>query len=178
MTPIPVHLRPFREDDLALLERYAVDPEFSAPFEWHGFRWPESYRNRWEEDGFLGQDQRFLAVAVGDDPAIGLASWQDPPLFGKEGLVWQIGVFLAPDHRGAGAGTEAQRLLVEYLFETTQVHRISACTDADNVAEQRALEKCGFRREGLLKEAGYRAGKRRDAVVYGLLRYEAAPPGP
>ena len=77
---------------------------------------------------------------------------------------------LAPEFRGQGAGTAAQRLLVEYLFDTTLVHRLCAYTEPDNVAEQRSLEKCGFRREGVLREAGFRGGQWRDAVVYGCLR--------
>jgi RimJ/RimL family protein N-acetyltransferase len=79
-------------------------------------------------------------------------------------------VLLAPEHRGKGAGTAAQRLLVEHLFATTPVHRLSAHTEPANVAEQRCLEKCGFRREGLLRQAGFRGGAWRDVFVYGRLR--------
>jgi hypothetical protein len=41
---------------------------------------------------------------------------------------------------------------------------------ADNVAEQRALERIGFTREGVLREAAFRDGAWRDAVIYALLR--------
>jgi len=34
----------------------------------------------------------------------------------------------------------------------------------------RALEKCGFRREGLLRQAGFRGGQWRNVAVYGRLR--------
>ena len=53
---------------------------------------------------------------------------------------------------------------------TTPAHRIWAGTEADNVAEQRSLENCGFRREGVLRGAQFRDGDWRDAVVYGVLR--------
>ncbi|MGH3733570.1 MAG: GNAT family N-acetyltransferase [Acidimicrobiales bacterium] len=48
-------------------------------------------------------------------------------------------------------GTEAQRHLVDYLFRTTTAHRLEAATEMDNLAEQRALEKVGFRREGVMR---------------------------
>jgi RimJ/RimL family protein N-acetyltransferase len=167
----PVHLRPFREADLELLDRFAADPAFSAPFQWAGFRSAESFRRRWEEDGFLDKDPRQLIVARADEAAIGWVMWREANRPGGPG-VWEIGIHLAPDHRGRGAGTAAQRLLVEHLFATTTAHRLCAFTEADNTAEQRSLEKCGFRREGLMREAGFRGGRWRDAVVYGMLRQD------
>ena len=73
-------------------------------------------------------------------------------------------------------GTAAQRLLVEHLLATTTAHRIWAGTEVDNLAEQRALEKCGFRREGLLRGAYFRDGRWRDSLIYGLLREDAPDP--
>jgi RimJ/RimL family protein N-acetyltransferase len=50
-----------------------------------------------------------------------------------------------------GVGTQAQRLLVRYLFAHTPAHRIVASTEVDNVAERRALEKIGFTAEGIAR---------------------------
>lgn len=62
---------------------------------------------------------------------------------------------LLPEHRGKGYGTAAQQALVDYLFATTAVHRVQATTEAANLAEQRALEKVGFRRDGVMRAVGY-----------------------
>jgi RimJ/RimL family protein N-acetyltransferase len=85
-------------------------------------------------------------------------------------LAWNIGVGLLPEERGRGVGTLAQRLLAEHLFATTELDRVEASTDVDNVAEQRALEKAGFRREGVVRGAQLRGGRRRDVALYGLVR--------
>jgi RimJ/RimL family protein N-acetyltransferase len=170
MVALPVHLRPFRESDLEVLVRYATDPSFSAPFQWAGFRSPEGFRRRWEEDGFLSKDPHYLAVAQCDGTVLGWVMWRDANP-GREGLgVWEIGALLAPEYRGQGAGGAAQRLLVDHLFDTTTAHRLCAFTEADNVAEQKILEKCGFSREGLLREANFLGGRWRDVLVYGRLR--------
>jgi RimJ/RimL family protein N-acetyltransferase len=58
------------------------------------------------------------------------------------------------------------------LFAHTAVHRIEASTQPENVAEQRALLKIGFRREGVLRGAEFRNGSWCDVVVFGLLREE------
>jgi len=81
-----------------------------------------------------------------------------------------IGIWLAPAARGRGYGTQAQRMLVDLIFRHTPCHRIEAHTDVDNHAEQRSLEKIGFRREGVIREAQWRDGRYRDGYLYSLLR--------
>jgi RimJ/RimL family protein N-acetyltransferase len=85
---------------------------------------------------------------------------------------WQIGIVLMPEARGRGVGTQAQRLLVRYLFAHTHVVRIEAGTELANIAEQRALEKVGMTREGVGRSTSYRNGKWRDGVMYSILRHE------
>lgn len=172
-----IHLRPFTEADLHLLDRFATEPAFALPFEWSGYASPEGFRRRWREDGFLGEDPHLLAVAEADGPALGWVMWRDPKLFGRTGWCWEIGVVLAPEHRGRGVGTAAHHLIVRHLFDTTTVHRLCANTEADNAAERRTLEKCGFRQEGVLRKAGFRGGRWRDTIVYALLRDDESPAG-
>jgi RimJ/RimL family protein N-acetyltransferase len=83
---------------------------------------------------------------------------------------FEIGIALLPGHRGHGVGTEAQRQLVDYLFDTTAANRVQAGTEVGNVAEQRALERAGFRREGVQRGLYFRAGRWRDSVMYGVVR--------
>ncbi len=61
---------------------------------------------------------------------------------------------------------------MRYLFAHTQANRIQASTEITNVGEQRALEKAGFTREGVLRGAGFRDGQWRDGVLYSVLRDE------
>lgn len=49
-------------------------------------------------------------------------------------------------------------LVAQYLFDRFSVHRVEAGTDVDNIAEQRALQRAGFRREGVARGAQWRAG--------------------
>ena len=83
---------------------------------------------------------------------------------------WQLGIDLAAEARGRGYGTEAQRLLADWLFSTTPVNRVEAATDIANVAEQRSLEKAGYVREGVLRGSQFRAGAYHDLVFYSRLR--------
>jgi ribosomal-protein-alanine N-acetyltransferase len=165
-----LRLRAFAEGDLGFLERLDTDPEALGPFEWVGFRDARARRRRWERDGWVGADSTAVAVALADGTVAGIASWRAQDRGGPPGGCYEIGLALLPEHRGRGLGTAAQQLLVDHLFTTTIANRLEATTDADNVAEQKALERVGFTREGVLRGAVFRAGAWRDLILYGLLR--------
>jgi ribosomal-protein-alanine N-acetyltransferase len=167
---LQLRLRPFTEADLDFLDRLDTDPDALGPFEWFGFRDPRTRRRRWEKDGFLGAESSALAIELAGGAVAGVASWKDVRRGGSPGTCLEIGAALVPEHRGRGVGTVAQRLLVDYLLGYTTAHRLEAWTEADNLAEQRVLERIGFQREGVLREVGWRGGAWRDAIVYGLLR--------
>jgi [ribosomal protein S5]-alanine N-acetyltransferase len=163
-------LRAFREEDLGFLDRLDTDPAALGAFEWFGFRDARTRRRRWEQDGFVGAESTALAVVLTDGTLIGIGSWKPAHRGGSPGVCFEIGLALLPEYRGQGLGTAAQRLLVAYLFRFTTAHRLEAGTDADNVAEQKALERIGFVREGVLRQVVFRDGAWRDCVIYALLR--------
>jgi [ribosomal protein S5]-alanine N-acetyltransferase len=167
-----VTLRAFREEDLGFLDRLCADPAALGAFEWFGFRDVRSWRRRWEQDGFVGPDSTALAVVAADGTLIGIASWKAIGRGGSPGVCYEIGLALLPQHRGQGLGTAAQRLLIDHLFRFTTVHRPEAGTDAENLAEQKALERIGFTREGVLREVAFRDRTWRDTLLYGLLRQD------
>ena len=65
---------------------------------------------------------------------------------------------------------------MEHLFTYTLAHRVEAQTDADNIAEHKALERIGFRQEGVLRGARFRRGMWQDMVIYAILRDDFLPP--
>ncbi|MFI7546997.1 GNAT family N-acetyltransferase [Actinoplanes sp. NPDC049599] len=167
-----ISLRSFLDADELFLQRLTVDPEALGPFEWAGFTDARARHRRWQTDGYVGVQSTALAVVGPDDSVIGIASWEARTRGGPIGACYEIGLALLPEHRGNGWGTTAQRLLISYLFRFTLANRLEAQTDAGNVAEQRALERIGFRREGLLRQVRFRHGVWQDMLIYGLLRAE------
>jgi RimJ/RimL family protein N-acetyltransferase len=170
-----IRLRPIVEDDLLWLRRFRTEPDALGQHEWMGYLDPGWLDKRLRDDGFLSDDGGWLVATTQDDEPAGIVTWSRAR-YSKNpaSWCWEVGVALLPEHRGSGIGTAAQRLLVSYLFETTPVVRLQAGTDIDNRAEQRALEKVGFRREGVLRSAVFQRGRWRDVALYSLLRTDPA----
>jgi RimJ/RimL family protein N-acetyltransferase len=118
-----------------------------------------------------------MVVRIDDRQPIGAVSWQGVR-YGPnvESLAWNIGIALVPEARGHGYGAEAQRLLADHLFATTAANRVEAAADVTNHAEQRALAKAGFEKEGVLRGAQYRAGTWHDLALYSRTRSDKSDP--
>jgi [ribosomal protein S5]-alanine N-acetyltransferase len=166
-----IALRAFTQDDVPFLERLSLDPDALGP-SWPGFKDARTRSRRWEQDGYVSTESAALAVVLPDGTVIGIASWEANDRGGPTGGCYEIGLALLPEYRGRGLGTSAQRLLVQHIFSFTLAHRVEAQTEATNVAEQKALERIGFRQEGLLRGVRFRRGTWQDMIIYGLLRDE------
>lgn len=125
------------------------------------------------DDGERVPGEHHRAVIVVDGALIGTMSWHAVhygPTLGSR--AWSMGIALAPQWRGQGWGSIAQRLLADHLLGSA--HRVEASTDVDNIAEQRSLERAGFAREGVLRGAQLRVdGRHHDLVMYARVGDEA-----
>jgi RimJ/RimL family protein N-acetyltransferase len=115
-----------------------------------------------------------VIAELADGTPVGDLTWFGVP-YGpnKASVAWRIGITIATAYRGNGYGAVSQRLLAEHLLATTPSNRVEADTDLDNVAEQRALERAGFRREAVIAAAQWRRGRWYDRVLYALVREPA-----
>ena len=101
-------------------------------------------------NGPLRNDRNGMLVVerIEDGVPIGTVGWHlvhyGP---GSQSEAWNFGIELRPEAQGQGLGTEAQRLLAEFLFATYDLNRVEASTDVENLPEQRSLEKAGFMSE-------------------------------
>jgi len=166
-------LRKLCSDDIDLIEDSFQSPEGASESQWFGFWDTNKLRTRLSQDQFIGSSDGALAICLGER-TIGKVDWFTVTSWGRANTsaCWEIAIGLFEEHRGQGHGTRAQCLLVEYLFAHYPRHRIQATTDAENIAEQRSLEKVGFSREGIIRQSQWRDGAWHDQLIYSLLRHE------
>lgn len=167
-----VRLRDLAIADADLLDAWAADPDVRGEYNDFGVAPSPVDRDALGRGPFRNERNGELMIERLDDgQPIGLVSWHRVAYGPNDGsAAWNIGISLLPGARGRGFGSEAQRLIADYLFAATPIHRVEASTDVDNVAEQRSLEKAGFVREGLLRGAQDRRGVRHDLINFARLR--------
>lgn len=167
---VTTRLRAVRPDEVRVLR--AWDEEAGSEFE--DFSGPRPPGLAPARQPAQAEGSGTLAVTDGVDVLLGSVGWR-PVLYGPGtgSQALDIGISLHPRAWGCGHGTRAQRMLADYLFATTAVHRVQASTDVDNTAEHVALERAGFLREGVLRGAQWRRGAYHDLVSYARLRTDA-----
>ncbi len=168
-----VRLRVVTAADLVLLNTWMNDLDFNSEYNTFGLRRANSIEKSFAENGLLSSQNGELLIVMQTDNVVGTVSYHQVGYGPNEGSVaYNIGISIAVGQRGKGYGVEAQKLLASYLFSTYPIMRVEATTDRENIAEQRALEKAGFTREGVFRQAQWRAGSWHDMVVYSKLRGE------
>ena len=109
---------------------------------------------------FLKESDQFVAQLY-----IGPINW-DLPEFG-------IGYFADVEHEGKGYVTEAVNAIVKLLFEKLNAYRIRIETDDTNARSIGVAERCGFVKEGHIRENKKNPdGTHSGTLYYGLLRSE------
>jgi [ribosomal protein S5]-alanine N-acetyltransferase len=86
-------------------------------------------------------------------------------LFGTAEVSYDV----APAHWGKGIATAACRAATCWAFEAQGWHRVQATAVLPNIASQRVLERCGFQREGLLRNFRLVRGKPTDYWMYAAI---------
>lgn len=168
-----IYLRPLRQMDIPVFEAWVNDGDFKSEFNIFGLQREGDIEKGWQENGLLTSYYGMLAVVTPEERIIGDVSYHHQRYGPNEAsMAYNIGITLLPEYRGLGYGVEAQQLLAQYLFAVYPVMRVEASTDVANFPEQRALEKAGFSRDGVLRKAQWRNGDWHDLMVYSKLRGE------
>jgi RimJ/RimL family protein N-acetyltransferase len=78
---------------------------------------------------------------------------------------------------GKGYGTDAMRIIMRLAFDKMNLHRLWLHVHDYNQRAIASYEKCGFKREGVLREEHFARGKYHDTIVMGILEseYRALP---
>lgn len=76
------------------------------------------------------------------------------------------------EDRGKGYMTEALTIFSAYLFALKPIERLEICVSKGNIPSRKVAEKCGFKFEGIKRNAVFNSGSYDDLELLSLLRGE------
>ena len=135
-----------------------------------------------DAEGYIGG---FIATSWAEGTAAELAvtDAQTGELLGAVGLklhqraqgVGEVGYWTAPWARGRGVAGRGAALSARWGLEVLGLDRVELLADVENLRSQRAAERGGFVREGVLRQARHdRDGVAHDMAVFSLVRADLA----
>ena len=114
-----------------------------------------------------GKNGVFRAISVDGKIVGNISVEQKSDVYCKDG---EIGYLLLTDFWSKGIATEAVCQICAEAFSELDIIRITGLVYAANIASARVLEKNGFAREGLQRNAVYKDGKIYDLCIFGKLK--------
>lgn len=155
--------------DATALFRLASDPIVTQWFSWGPYvetAEARAYLDRLPEQRALATQLDLLQVHRQLGP-VGITGLSEFSFRDRRAMV---GSWLAPTAWGTGANTESKALMAYLSFELLGLARLGAYANPLNGRSVRALEKVGFKNEGLLRGWHRHGDAQLDVHVYGMLR--------
>lgn len=123
--------------------------------------------------------QRYAMVLLDGDVMIGSVSIHNIDHLNRNAF---LGIFIGEEkYRSKGYGAEAIRLILDYGFNTLNLHNIMLSVNADNVEGIACYKKVGFREAGRRRDWKFKDGKYIDVIYMDILAREfgnqGTPPG-
>lgn len=75
-------------------------------------------------------------------------------------------------YRGKGYGSESIRAVLEYAFSEMDLHRVAIDHFLDDVVSEHLYDSIGFRKEGIMKNAGRQGNDYSDLQMRAILKEE------
>ncbi|MCI4351178.1 MAG: GNAT family N-acetyltransferase [Thermoplasmata archaeon] len=118
-----------------------------------------------------GTDLPFTVIEKSSHQPIGMTRFLD--IRREDRAVEVGGTWFDPRYWRSPVNTDSKRLMFGYAFDREKVNRVQLQTDVRNARSQKAIERLGAVREGILREHRVLSdGRLRSSVVYSVLRSE------
>jgi ribosomal-protein-alanine N-acetyltransferase len=162
-------LRYATPDDAPRLFELASDPEVTRFFSWGPYRRveePQAYIAELPGKRDRGEMLEFLVDHAEHGP-VGVTGLSE---LSRRDRRATVGTWFGRAYWGAGANLESKALVAALAFETLGMERLTAWANTRNGRSQAALERVGFKREGVLRAWHRHGDQAHDVVVFAMLR--------
>ncbi|MBY6036663.1 GNAT family N-acetyltransferase [Fictibacillus nanhaiensis] len=175
-----IELREASQQDLDELYYWRFEETEQAAKKWNGpyipepFMTKEEFHKSWKTNYEILPCIPSTLIIVSGEVFVGTVSsyWVDKNTNWLEtGIVLYDKTFW-----NGGYGTEAYKLWIDFLFRSTELHRLGMSTWSGNVRMMKVAEKIGMKEEARIRDARMVEGEYFDAIKMGILRKEWEKP--
>lgn len=169
-----IELREYKKEDVKLAKEYVNNWEIAknlAP----GIPYPytlEDEEKWYESNSSVRSDNvyNFAIEALDNGEYIGgcginSVNWKNS--------IAEVGIFIGnQEYHNRGYGTDAMLVLINFIFNQMNLNKIKLNVYSYNNRAIKCYEKCGFKKEGILREELFRNGQYHDIIIMGILKGE------
>ncbi len=162
-------MRALEPDDYKTSVKWRNDPEIQEMVAGHKYFVSSETEKAWVQNSISAKDRIVLAICLKEnDKYIGNVMLQEIDWINRVGRVPIMIGDKTEWHKGYA--TEARMMMIKFAFEERGLNRIWAKILEENKSSIRLHEKCGFKKEGLMRKSIYKDGRYQNQVVMGLLK--------
>lgn len=123
----------------------------------------------WFDKYLINKNSRsFIIAPMNEESLYGYMSFKMLNDISRNG---HVAIKLSKEARGKGIGTDALKTLMKFLFFQYNMHRLSTHIVEYNYASQKLfIETCGWKKEGIIRDAIYINGRYYDNILLGILK--------
>jgi N-acetyltransferase len=130
----------------------------------------ETYLDKAEADIAAGRSMPFVVIDRRSGKLVGATRYMR---MNEAARRLEIGTtFYAQSVQRSPVNSESKLLLLTHAFEVMDCNCVQLRTETLNFASQRAIERLGARKDGVLRGHNMLKGRVRDMVVYSILAHE------
>ena len=130
----------------------------------------ETYLDSAEAETAYGRAMPFVVIDKANGKIVGATRYMRMK---KDARRLEIGTtFYGESVQRSPINSEAKLLLLTHAFEVMNCHCVQLRTDALNFQSQKAIERLGAKKDGVLRGHSILDGRVRDSVVYSILAHE------
>jgi N-acetyltransferase len=130
----------------------------------------DTYLDKAEADIAAGRSMPFVVIDRGSGKLVGATRYMR---MNEAARRLEIGTtFYAQSVQRSPVNSESKLLLLTHAFEAMDCNCVQLRTETLNFASQRAIERLGARKDGVLRGHNMLKGRVRDMVVYSILAHE------
>lgn len=146
------------------------DPEIENDVIGWAFPLSKDTYDEWLNNTLKDENKHRFIVESPDDGSVGVISLTDIDWKNKKAT---HGIkFLKKENRNKGYGTDALMALMKFAFEELGIHRLETTIFTTNEASIALHKKCGWKEEGLQREAIFKNNCFKDVLIFSILDSE------